>query len=68
MANADRCICCGEIVPEGRQICPQCERRCPAVTQQVRRARIRTRQKMTAFQMLSFSFAGAMTKKTHEQK
>jgi len=22
MANADRCICCGEIVPEGRQICP----------------------------------------------
>lgn len=32
------------------------------------KARIRTRQKMTAFQMLSFSFAGAMTKKTHEQK
>ncbi|MFR1406583.1 MAG: hypothetical protein ACLSS4_02100 [Acutalibacteraceae bacterium] len=27
MANADRCICCGEIVPEGRQICPQCERK-----------------------------------------
>ena len=19
------CICCGEIIPEGRQICPQCE-------------------------------------------
>lgn len=24
MANADRCVCCGEIVPEGRQICPSC--------------------------------------------
>ena len=27
MADADRCVCCGEIVPEGRQICPQCERK-----------------------------------------
>lgn len=25
MANADRCVCCGAIVPEGRQVCPQCE-------------------------------------------
>ena len=23
--NADRCVCCGEIVPEGRQVCPRCE-------------------------------------------
>lgn len=22
-----RCVCCGEIVPEGRQVCPQCERK-----------------------------------------
>ena len=21
----DRCVCCGEIVPEGRQVCPTCE-------------------------------------------
>lgn len=21
----DRCVCCGEIVPEGRQVCPSCE-------------------------------------------
>lgn len=21
----DRCICCGEIIPEGRQVCPMCE-------------------------------------------
>lgn len=27
MADADRCVCCGEIVPEGRQACPQCERK-----------------------------------------
>lgn len=23
--NADRCVCCGEIVPEGRQVCAGCE-------------------------------------------
>lgn len=22
----DRCVCCGEIIPEGRQVCPNCER------------------------------------------
>lgn len=25
MSNADKCVCCGEIVPEGRQVCPACE-------------------------------------------
>ena len=24
-ANVDRCVCCGAIVPEGRQVCPNCE-------------------------------------------
>ena len=24
--DADRCVCCGEIVPEGRMICRRCER------------------------------------------
>ena len=23
--NEERCICCGEIVPEGRQVCWSCE-------------------------------------------
>ena len=27
MADADRCVCCGDIIPEGRQVCPQCERK-----------------------------------------
>ena len=27
MSDADRCVCCGDIIPEGRQICPQCERK-----------------------------------------
>lgn len=27
MANADKCVCCGEIIPERRMICPQCERK-----------------------------------------
>ena len=21
----EQCVCCGEIVPEGRQVCPRCE-------------------------------------------
>ena len=21
----NRCICCGEIIPEGRMVCPNCE-------------------------------------------
>lgn len=23
--NEDRCVCCGEIIPEGRMVCPQCD-------------------------------------------
>ena len=26
VASGDRCVCCGEPVPEGRQVCPECER------------------------------------------
>lgn len=22
----DRCVCCGAIIPEGRQVCPSCEK------------------------------------------
>lgn len=21
----NRCVCCGQIIPEGRMVCPQCE-------------------------------------------
>lgn len=24
--NDNTCICCGEIIPEGRQVCPKCEK------------------------------------------
>jgi hypothetical protein len=24
--NNNRCVCCGVIIPEGRQVCPPCER------------------------------------------
>ena len=24
MGGAERCICCGEIIPEGRSVCPNC--------------------------------------------
>lgn len=23
--GGDRCVCCGEVVPEGRMVCPACE-------------------------------------------
>ena len=23
--DVNRCVCCGEIIPEGRQVCPNCE-------------------------------------------
>jgi plasmid rolling circle replication initiator protein Rep len=23
--KADRCVCCGDIIPEGRMVCPICE-------------------------------------------
>ena len=26
-SNAEHCVCCGATIPEGRQICPQCERK-----------------------------------------
>lgn len=25
--NGDRCVCCGILIPEGRQVCPNCEKR-----------------------------------------
>lgn len=25
--NVDLCVCCGEYIPEGRMVCPQCEKR-----------------------------------------
>lgn len=25
MVDADRCVMCGAIIPEGRQVCPECE-------------------------------------------
>lgn len=25
--TAEFCVCCGEIIPEGRQVCPDCEQK-----------------------------------------
>ena len=25
--DADTCVCCGSIVPEGRMVCPRCEQK-----------------------------------------
>ena len=29
MADADKCAACGEIIPEGRQVCPLCSKEVP---------------------------------------
>jgi hypothetical protein len=29
MADADKCTVCGEIIPEGRQVCPLCAKEVP---------------------------------------
>lgn len=29
----NRCVCCGEIIPEGRQVCPSCEAAAKEVTE-----------------------------------
>lgn len=26
MDDTNRCVCCGAIIPEGRQVCPTCEK------------------------------------------
>ena len=26
VANENRCVCCGAIIPEGRMVCPRCEK------------------------------------------
>jgi RNA polymerase subunit RPABC4/transcription elongation factor Spt4 len=26
MDDTNRCVCCGKIIPEGRQVCPTCEK------------------------------------------
>ena len=36
MSNADRCISCGEIIPEGWQVCPKCEERVSTATHDVK--------------------------------
>ena len=25
--NDERCVCCGKYVPEGRMVCPECEKK-----------------------------------------
>lgn len=27
LKNTETCVVCGEVIPEGRQVCPNCERR-----------------------------------------
>ena len=27
MDDVDRCVCCGAVIPEGRQVCPICEQK-----------------------------------------
>ena len=33
--KAERCVSCGEIIPEGRRICPNCEKRRAKIYEQI---------------------------------
>ena len=37
----NRCVCCGEIIPEGRQVCPNCESKVKKIYSQKRLGDIR---------------------------
>ena len=50
--NDNRCIFCGEIIPEGRQVCPECERK--ALNGKLNRAEIRRIQKQQSKQSARF--------------
>lgn len=30
MSSVNTCVCCGEVIPEGRQVCPKCLDKCDA--------------------------------------
>lgn len=30
--RADRCVCCGAVIPEGTQVCPSCAGKSPIIT------------------------------------
>ena len=44
--SEERCICCGDIIPEGRQFCPVCEMKNAAKTREDRRRRKKSARDM----------------------
>lgn len=59
--NENRCIFCGEIIPEGRQVCPECERK--ALNGKLNRAEIRRIQKQQSKQSARFYVTQAEVEK-----
>ena len=39
--SEDKCVCCGDVIPEGRQVCPKCEKAPPAEVEAARNEAIR---------------------------
>lgn len=44
--NEERCVCCGEIIPEGRQFCPVCEWKAAALKRQNEKRRKKSARDM----------------------
>lgn len=44
--SEERCICCGDIIPEGRQFCPVCEWRAAALKRQNEKRRKKSARDM----------------------
>lgn len=58
---SDKCLICGEYVPEGRLVCPNCERK--AETAKMSRADLRRQQKQKEKQLSRFTVSGAQLEK-----
>lgn len=59
--NETRCIFCGDTVPEGRMVCPNCERK--AVAGKLSRAELRRIQKQTEKKSRVYTVTDAQLKK-----
>ena len=42
MDNNNRCVCCGDIIPEGRQVCPVCEMKFAAASRSAIRKKVKS--------------------------
>ena len=60
----DRCVCCGEIIPEGRQVCPQCVKAADLISREEAAKRLETQAEKWkgSFSGEAFEFAAKIVR------